>query len=80
MITSINEDSPTASVETLVETNTAIEMEDLEYIDEDFRKQAAKSVTPIPAIEMTDVYKRYGQNCASVLNGLDLKKCHSQKM
>lgn len=67
MRTSI-EDSPTSDVE----NNTAIEMEALE--------NAVEDIALTPAIEMTDVYKRYRQNCVSVLNGLDLKKCHSQKV
>lgn len=74
----MSEGSPTLHFE----TSTAIEMEelDLQNNDADSRKQQVKSVPLTPAIEMTDVYKRYRQNCVSVLNGLDLKKCHSQKM
>lgn len=71
-MTSINKDSPALSV------GTAIEMEDLENNGDESRKQSTETLTP--AIEMVDVYKRYRQNCVSVLNGLDLKKCHSRKV
>lgn len=73
MQASINEDSHTSN-------DIIYEMEDLDDNDEDSRKHTAKPVDLTSAIEMTDVYKRYRQNCVSVLNGLDLKKCHSQKM